>query len=679
MKPEGSIADFKIIKKNKTFFHQLDDTQLFFLLSLMEKIVFPPGEVIVKEGDLGGDIFFVASGHLQVTCKSQKNILGKLNQGDVIGVAGDDFYSQTGLRTATVTTSSESILFLLKLESLIKFLEKYPRIDGDVHRTADRMMQAKFIKESAQLSDLSPAAINELSKALKIELIKANTTIFREGEFGQKCYLIRSGKLAVSAAHDGEEERIISTLTAPMLFGETSLLTESPRNATVRTLTDCELFSLDHETFLKIVEKESKFMGHLSTLLIERSRPLKNPDVEIYFQKKADGEMIGVLKNKVTAVYYRLSRVGIHVWQLIDGKTTPQEMMTSVFENYFIFSPESIIQLIGDLEVQGFVLIPAKSDLKLVIDEAQMSWLKRIALRITKIMEYEYSFKAVDKLVTSIYQKGGKYLFSWIAQFVFLSVILIGGILFFELTPKALLAIKSSHLILIVIAVTILNFLTVFTHELSHALTTKHFGHQVHRFGVGWYWVSGIAFTDTSDMWLSTRWPRTLVNVAGLYSDLVFAGLAMIAALFVSSPSLLLLLWLFALSSYLIVFKNLDPTLEYDGYYILMDVTDKPSLRESAVVWLINLFSRKNFKGHILYDHKMEFMYWICCIIFFAISIQLAIFLQSHIVQQFFPSIVHSTWYDHFVTWGIPIIVVVLASFGIWAEVAKRSVSKALR
>ncbi len=47
-------------------------------------------------------------------------------------------------------------------------------------------------------------------------------------------------------------------------------------------------------------------------------------------------------------------------------------------------------------------------------------------------------------------------------------------------------------------------------------LMTKYYGHEVHYMGVGWYWLRPVAFTDTSDMWLSTKKPRVMVNLAGI-------------------------------------------------------------------------------------------------------------------------------------------------------------------
>src|SRR6185436_20613188 len=46
------------------------------------------------------------------------------------------------------------------------------------------------------------------------------------------------------------------------------------------------------------------------------------------------------------------------------------------------------------------------------------------------------------------------------------------------------------------------------------------------------------------------------------------------------------MLWQFVLVSYVLVLLNLNPLLEYDGYYVLIDWLDRPNLRRQALGWL---------------------------------------------------------------------------------------------
>ena len=44
--------------------------------------------------------------------------------------------------------------------------------------------------------------------------------------------------------------------------------------------------------------------------------------------------------------------------------------------------------------------------------------------------------------------------------------------------------------------------LAIVGHEAGHAFTTKHYGREVPRVGIGWYWFGPVAYIATSDMWL---------------------------------------------------------------------------------------------------------------------------------------------------------------------------------
>src|SRR5215213_6168061 len=103
------------------------------------------------------------------------------------------------------------------------------------------------------------------------------------------------------------------------------------------------------------------------------------------------------------------------------------------------------------------------------------------------------------------------------------------------------------------------TLVALLVHEAGHAFTTKHFGREVPRVGIGWYWFAPVAYVDTSDMWLAGRRERILVSLAGPYADLVTGGLAAIVAWFVPSVMLAAALWQFALVSYIGVLVNLNP------------------------------------------------------------------------------------------------------------------------
>lgn len=73
--------------------------------------------------------------------------------------------------------------------------------------------------------------------------------IIREGEQDKALYLLKSGKLGIL-----KSDRLVAEISSPgMLFGETSILLDQPRSATVKALTPCvvEVYQVDIDEMLE--------------------------------------------------------------------------------------------------------------------------------------------------------------------------------------------------------------------------------------------------------------------------------------------------------------------------------------------------------------------------------------------------------------------------------------------
>jgi hypothetical protein len=95
---------------------------------------------------------------------------------------------------------------------------------------------------------LPGAALEHLAGRLVPLRLEEETVIVREGDAGDRFYIIAEGTVVVS-----EYERPISELGPGGYFGEISLIRDVPRTATVTTKTPVVLYALDREDFLAAV------------------------------------------------------------------------------------------------------------------------------------------------------------------------------------------------------------------------------------------------------------------------------------------------------------------------------------------------------------------------------------------------------------------------------------------
>jgi CRP-like cAMP-binding protein len=105
--------------------------------------------------------------------------------------------------------------------------------------------QLKLLRKIAIFAPLPPAEQEHLAHELIPVHVSAGDVVVREGEAGDRFYVVRSGELEVSV--DGKPVR---RLGPGDHFGEIALLRDVPRTATVEALADVDLYALERDEFI---------------------------------------------------------------------------------------------------------------------------------------------------------------------------------------------------------------------------------------------------------------------------------------------------------------------------------------------------------------------------------------------------------------------------------------------
>ncbi len=94
--------------------------------------------------------------------------------------------------------------------------------------------------------------------SMTIESYQKGDVIIEEGKIGDDFYILYSGKVHISRKTPAGDEIALADLTSEMniFFGETALISDDPRTATVRALTDCRCIALSSTKFLAVCDKE---------------------------------------------------------------------------------------------------------------------------------------------------------------------------------------------------------------------------------------------------------------------------------------------------------------------------------------------------------------------------------------------------------------------------------------
>jgi len=126
----------------------------------------------------------------------------------------------------------------------------------------------EFLKQCPVFVQLTPRTLTHVADQMVLEKHSAGTMVIRQGDPGEKFYLIRDGMVDVVV--DGTAPRTVATLGKGDFFGEAALLTGEPRNATVMAKEDVQLYALGNEEFQAVIAESASFEEELRKALFER-------------------------------------------------------------------------------------------------------------------------------------------------------------------------------------------------------------------------------------------------------------------------------------------------------------------------------------------------------------------------------------------------------------------------
>ena len=120
-------------------------------------------------------------------------------------------------------------------------------MDGEDGEWLERLL------ENPLFAQVPPANIRSmLGRLVEIDA-PAGRTLIHEGEVGDCCYFLKSGRAQVLKAVGGGEQ-LLAELEAGACFGEEALLEERPRNASIAMIEDGSVLRLARADFLELLK-----------------------------------------------------------------------------------------------------------------------------------------------------------------------------------------------------------------------------------------------------------------------------------------------------------------------------------------------------------------------------------------------------------------------------------------
>lgn len=128
----------------------------------------------------------------------------------------------------------------------------------------DNISSKEIIKDKLKhiplFEDLTDDELEKILTITNVEEYNENQFVIKEGELGNKLYIILSGKVTVLKKTFSDELYTVVDLTDKenAFFGEFSLLDNEKRSAFILTKSKCIFLSITKDDFEKVVEENYK-------------------------------------------------------------------------------------------------------------------------------------------------------------------------------------------------------------------------------------------------------------------------------------------------------------------------------------------------------------------------------------------------------------------------------------
>jgi putative ABC transport system ATP-binding protein len=123
----------------------------------------------------------------------------------------------------------------------------------------------QFLNRCEIFDELELDVLTEIAETMEMEHFPKGSTIIRQGDEGDRFFLIFEGSVDVLRDHDK-----VATLKGGDFFGEAALVTGEPRNATIVCSRPVSVCSLSKDEFQAVLKRSTNFRDHVRRILFQR-------------------------------------------------------------------------------------------------------------------------------------------------------------------------------------------------------------------------------------------------------------------------------------------------------------------------------------------------------------------------------------------------------------------------
>lgn len=221
------------VRKN-LLFANYNEAQKVGLVEHMNLTDVKRSEVLIKQGDDGNEFYVIEEGVFKVSIKETQ--VAVLEKGMCVGELAMIYNAP---RAATVVALTNGKVWSLHRATFRKVLMQYNQSESS--------QNIGFLKKVSLLNPLLKSELQLLGQAMETVNLKKGHVIFKQGDEGEKFYIIKTG--GVTGVKESEGKKETFDLKSGDFFGERALLKNESRAATITCRTAVTVLSLSRYDF----------------------------------------------------------------------------------------------------------------------------------------------------------------------------------------------------------------------------------------------------------------------------------------------------------------------------------------------------------------------------------------------------------------------------------------------
>jgi|TARA_B110000503_G_scaffold11716_1_gene15820 CRP/FNR family transcriptional regulator, cyclic AMP receptor protein len=213
------------------------------------------------------------------------------------------------------------------------------------------------VRRAPLFSALDDAEASSLRESMVLVKVSKGNTLFKEGDDGNRLYVVLEGKLKLGITSNDGRENLLSILGPGEMFGELSLFDPGPRTATATAVTDARLLSLAHDQVIGWVSEHPKVSLQLLGRLAQRLRRSNEVLADLVFSD--------VPGRVAKAIMDLGERFGV---KKADGLYVNHDLTQEELAQLVGASRETVNKALADFAGRGWVRLEPRSVVVLDID-----------------------------------------------------------------------------------------------------------------------------------------------------------------------------------------------------------------------------------------------------------------------------------------------------------------------